>query len=105
MVRKAKKSPPEYGTPDDDIPEMTAADFSAAQSVADAMPDLIAAAKRARGRPKAANPLMQISIRVDKNVLAAFKAQGSGWQEKMRAALARAAARLPQRKPKHKRAA
>jgi uncharacterized protein (DUF4415 family) len=100
MARKTQKPSSQYGMPDDDIPEMTAEDFRRARPVADAMPELIEAARHARGRPKSENPLMQISIRIDGDVLAAFKAQGAGWQETMRAALRRAAVRLPRNKRK-----
>jgi uncharacterized protein (DUF4415 family) len=48
-----------------------------------------------RGRPPAGAEAKQaIALRVDKQVLAAYKAQGPGWQTRMQATLKRAASRL-----------
>lgn len=66
------------------------------------MPDLtaplwqekFAAVKITRGRPKSAAPKVSTTIRLDADVLAAFKASGAGWQSRMNAAL-RKAAMLP----------
>ncbi len=40
-----------------------------------------------RGRPKAAITKIHTGIRLDADVLAAFKAQGPGWQTRINAAL------------------
>jgi uncharacterized protein (DUF4415 family) len=53
---------------------------------------------RGPGRPKALHPKKVISLRVDPDVLAAFKASGRGWQTRMNAALARAAKNLRTRR-------
>jgi uncharacterized protein (DUF4415 family) len=53
-----------------------------------------AAVKVTRGRPKSATPKVSTTIRLDADVLAAFKATGAGWQSRMNAAL-RKAAMLP----------
>jgi uncharacterized protein (DUF4415 family) len=55
----------------------------------------IAKAKVQRGRPKAATPKVSTTIRLDPDVLAAFKAGGAGWQSRINAAL-RKAAGLPE---------
>ena len=48
-----------------------------------------------RGRPpQGAEAKQSIALRVDKEVLAAYKAQGPGWQSRMQATLKRAASRL-----------
>lgn len=48
-----------------------------------------------RGRPpEGARAKQSIALRVDPEVLAAFKAQGPGWQSRMQATLKRAANRL-----------
>ncbi len=48
-----------------------------------------------RGRPPAgAEAKQSIALRIDKEVLAAYKAQGPGWQSRMQATLKRAASRL-----------
>ncbi len=47
-----------------------------------------------RGRPKLGAPKVRIGLRLDQDVIDAFKASGPGWQSRMNDAL-RAAARLP----------
>lgn len=76
---------------DDDNPEWTEADFARARPISE-FPELAAAFARAkaRGRPAGstkADAKVQIAIRVDPDVLAAFKAGGPGWQSRMNAAL------------------
>ncbi|MGD9981065.1 MAG: BrnA antitoxin family protein [Hyphomonadaceae bacterium] len=58
--------------------------------------DLLARMKPSkRGRPTQGDaPKQSIALRVDRDVLAAFKAQGPGWQTRMQATLKRAANRL-----------
>jgi uncharacterized protein (DUF4415 family) len=74
---------------DDDNPEWTEEDFAKARPIAD-FPELAAAFAKARGRPLGstkADAKVQIAIRVDRDVLDAFKAKGPGWQSRMNAAL------------------
>lgn len=53
-----------------------------------------------RGRPPEGDaPKQSIALRVDRDVLAAFKAQGPGWQSRMQETLKRAASRLAAKKP------
>jgi uncharacterized protein (DUF4415 family) len=48
-----------------------------------------------RGRPsQGAAPKQSIALRLDREVLAVFKAQGPGWQSRMQETLKRAANRL-----------
>jgi uncharacterized protein (DUF4415 family) len=89
MVDKKIPHPPEYGVPDEDNPEWTAADFRRARPVKDVFPELIEAAKRARGRPRAENPKIQVTLRLDPEVVRAFKAGGAGWQRRINDALLR----------------
>ena len=42
------------------------------------------------GRPKAANPKKQITLRLDSIVLESFKAMGPGWQSRINAELRKA---------------
>ncbi len=58
--------------------------------------DLLARMKPSkRGRPPEGEaPKQSIALRLDRDVLAAFKAQGPGWQSRMQATLKRAAGRL-----------
>jgi uncharacterized protein (DUF4415 family) len=53
--------------------------------------------KRGRGRPKSETPKERVSLRLDPNVVAGYKATGDGWQSRINDVLARA---LPQIKPK-----
>jgi len=46
-----------------------------------------AKAKRMGGRPKAAQPKRQVSIRFSQDVVDYFRATGKGWQTRMDAAL------------------
>jgi uncharacterized protein (DUF4415 family) len=95
MVSKSKK----HIVPDDDIPEMTAADFAGAKSLKAAMPDVVEAMKRGRGRPKVENPKERVSLRLDPKIVAAYKATGEGWQSRINEILARA---LPDQRPKRR---
>ena len=97
MARRKTKA--DYGTPDADIPEMTAKDFRKARPVKDVLPELIAAAKRVRGRPRSANPKQHVSLRLDAKVIAGFRAQGPGWQGRINDVLMRALNRTEKRKP------
>ena len=78
---------------DDDIPEMTAADFARAKPARKVAPGVVAAMKRARGRPKLERPKEHVTLRLDAAVVEAFKAQGSGWHRRINDALARVISR------------
>src|SRR5271166_553744 len=90
------KKPNPYLT-DEENPEWTDEDFKRAVPARLVHPDWAEESERRkqgqRGPQKA--PVKQaISIRVDKDVLATFKATGSGWQKRMNAALRMGAERL-----------
>lgn len=53
--------------------------------------DKFAKATVQRGRPKADVTKVSTTIRLDPDVIAAFKAQGSGWQSRINDALRKAA--------------
>jgi len=77
---------------DDDNPEWTAKDFARAQPI-DAFPALAKAlpnGSKPRGRPAGSNK-EQVTLRIDKDVIARFKAGGPGWQSRMNDALRTAA--------------
>jgi uncharacterized protein (DUF4415 family) len=86
MANKLKKRI----VPDDDIPEMTAADFARAKLLRVAMPDVVEAMKRGRGRPKLEHPKKRVSLRLDPEIVAAYKATGEGWQSRINETLANA---------------
>ena len=77
----------------DDAPELTDA------QIADAT---VTIGIRPRGRPKSENRKAAISLRVDADVLDAFKSTGEGWQTRMNGILR--AAILPAHKRKRRRA-
>ena len=77
-----------------DSPELSAAELATAVPFDKALPALAAAARKSAGRPKSANPKVAISLRLDADVIDAFKASGQGWQSRMNDAL-RKAAHLP----------
>ena len=102
MARKKKRSPPEYGAPDDGSPELTEAFLRNARPVREAMPERIEAAERPRvrlGRPKLANPKDHVTLRLDPAVVKAFKEDGPGWQGRINETLLRVVKR---RKPPRK---
>lgn len=76
---------------DEENPEWTDEDFARARPAAEVLPPevLAAFAKPKGGRPKGSNK-EQVSLRLDKDVIAKFKAAGPGWQSRMNEALRRA---------------
>jgi uncharacterized protein (DUF4415 family) len=90
MARKRKD---DQTIDDPDNPELTLRDFRRARPVAEVMPELIEAAKRARGRPRLERPKEHVTLRLDAEVVDSFKADGPGWQTRMNDALAKAAKR------------
>lgn len=86
--------------PDDDSPEMTAADFRRARLMREDMPDVVEAFKRGPGRPKSAAPKERVSLRLDPKILTAYKATGPGWQKRIADTLARKAPKAKRRASK-----
>jgi uncharacterized protein (DUF4415 family) len=66
-----------------DNPKWTKADMAKSTSFAQAFPELDASIKRSRGRPAIAQPKAHVSLRLDPDVLAKFKATGKGWQSRI----------------------
>jgi len=93
MADKRIPHPPGWGVPDDDNPEWTAEDFRRARPMREVFPDIVEAAKRARGRPRAEHPKIQVTLRLDAQVIDAFKADGAGWQRRINETLLRAVRR------------
>lgn len=71
-------------------PEMTDEQLAQGRPFAEVFPELSESIRRGRGRPPVAKPLQQISIRLDPDVIAKFKATGKGWQARMNDALKKA---------------
>ncbi|MCL2626570.1 MAG: BrnA antitoxin family protein [Cystobacterineae bacterium] len=77
---------------DADNPEWGAEAFAAAKPASEALPAQAYAAlvaKRPRGRPKANETKVFMAIRLDADLLQAFKSTGKGWQTRLNAALRR----------------
>lgn len=73
-------------------PEWTEEDFQRARPAAETLPKLLgpevaAEILKPRGRPKAAATKAHVNIRLDVDVLEAFKATGRGWQTRINRAL------------------
>ena len=66
--------------PDDDLPDLTTPYWT----------ERFDKAVVQRGRPKGAVTKVSTTLRLDPEVLAAFKADGPGWQSRINAALRRA---------------
>ncbi len=73
---------------DDDNPEWTEEDFARARPLSD-FPELEAAFKRARGRPRGETK-QQVTVRLDTDLVEKLRAMGPGWQTRMNAELRKA---------------
>ena len=78
-----------------EIPELTDEDFARGVWHNDGRP----MPHGPRGRPRSKNPKRPVSLRLDPDVLAHFRRNGSGWQSRINAAL-RKAAKLPEKRKK-----
>ncbi len=79
----ATLSESEPGIPDDDSPELTSADVARARPASEAVPHIVEAWRRSRGRPKSDAPKTQVTLRLSQEVLEHFKAGGPGWQTRI----------------------
>ncbi len=76
---------------DPDAPEATEEQLAQARPFAEAFPELAdSMRKNVGGRPRKKNPKVPVSIRLDPDVVAKFKATGPGWQSRINEALRRA---------------
>lgn len=99
MPRKQKRGRRTWTDPDDapSLPPSFLAGAEIAEGGRIVRPGTKALSADKRGRPRMANPKESIKLRLDHDVLAHFRATGTGWQSRINAAL-RKAARL-QSKP------
>jgi uncharacterized protein (DUF4415 family) len=84
MDVKSRETAPDFdpeSEPDDDIPDLST----------DYWVEKFAKARVERGRPKSAVTKTSVTLRLDPDVLASFRATGKGWQGRMNAALRKAA--------------
>lgn len=76
---------------EDDAPELTAERARNLRPAREILPpEVLAQFGKARGRPPVANPKRAVSLRLDPDVLDAFKATGKGWQGRINEALRKA---------------
>lgn len=76
---------------DDDGPELTAEIMATAQRGRDVLPEeVLAQFRRGRGRPKTDTGKVPVSLRLDPDVVEAWKATGIGWQTRINEALRKA---------------
>ncbi|CAN7687199.1 BrnA antitoxin family protein [Rhizobium sp. LjRoot254] len=66
-----------------DNPEWTEEDFKLARPFAEVFPDLAASIARGRGRPSLESPKKQVTLRLDADLIARYKASGKGWQSRI----------------------
>ncbi len=58
-------------------------DIAKARPLKDVLPELYESIRRSRGRPKVERPKEAVTLRVDPETLARFKATGKHWRSKM----------------------
>jgi uncharacterized protein (DUF4415 family) len=82
MAKAVKRAPagPTYGEPDDESPMWTEEDFAKARPLNEVLaehgfPPI--------GRPKADVTKQAVSLRLDREIIAHFKAGGAGWQTRI----------------------
>ncbi|WP_276120305.1 BrnA antitoxin family protein [Pararhizobium qamdonense] len=68
---------------DPDNPEWTEEDFKRARPFAEVFPEFAESIRRSRGRPAVEARKQQVSLRLDPDVIAKFKATGKGWQARV----------------------
>ena len=78
---------------DEDAPELDDEWFKSAKSASEVLPQIVGAdsavamLKPKRGRPVLDTPKQHVNIRLDADIVLAFKSRGRGWQTKMNSAL------------------
>ena len=87
MAKKTKSD--RASRPDDDNPEWRKEDFARARPAAEVLPEFIGnnatqeLMRRSRGRPQKADKKVNQTLRLDPDVLEAFRQEGSGWQARI----------------------
>ena len=68
---------------DPENPEWTEEELANARPFAEVFPELAEKFRQAAGRPRAAQTKKAVSVRLDADVLAKFRATGPGWQTRI----------------------
>jgi len=83
MTTRKRTTDPRYTRADmdevSDSPEITAEEIAKAKPFSEVFPELAESAKRVRGKQKAPTKQL-VSLRLDREVIDAFKSKGAGWQ-------------------------
>jgi uncharacterized protein (DUF4415 family) len=97
----AKKTPNNRASrPDEDNPEWTKEDFARARPAVEVLPKFIGKKatqvlmRRSRGRPQKADKKVNQTLRMDADVLKAYRREGKGWQTRINEVLRQ---HIPQR--------
>jgi uncharacterized protein (DUF4415 family) len=79
---------------DPDSPELTDAERAATRPAREVLPpeffEMLERERKKRGRPAAATPKKQVTLRLDADVVESFRAGGDGWQSRINATLRKA---------------
>jgi uncharacterized protein (DUF4415 family) len=83
-----KKSADRASRPDDENPEWTPEDLAKARPALEVLADVFGPAaaesiRRGRGRPAKVDKKVNQTLRLDADVLDAYRQQGSGWQTRI----------------------
>jgi uncharacterized protein (DUF4415 family) len=89
----ARKTDDRASRPDEDNPEWTREEIRQARPASEVLPQFIgekatqALMRRGRGRPEKPDRKVNQTLRLDPDVLEAYRHQGSGWQTRINAVL------------------
>jgi uncharacterized protein (DUF4415 family) len=95
-MNSSKRKPKHISQADWDAvksPPLTHAQLAKMRPAAEVMPDIVDTYRRSRGRPKTDQPKMLVSLRLDADIIRAFREEGPGWQTRINAVLGRWAKR------------
>jgi uncharacterized protein (DUF4415 family) len=83
MTARKRTTDPRYTRADinevSDSPEITTEEMAKARPFSEVFPELAESAKRVRGKQKAPTKQL-VSLRLDREVIDAYKSKGAGWQ-------------------------
>jgi len=68
---------------DEDNPEWTADDFRRARPAKEVFAELGLSLPRPRGRPRKQHPKVQVTLRLDPELVETYKSGGKGWQTRI----------------------
>ena len=78
---------------DPDCPVLTDEQFRRARPFVEVHPELARSLRKLRGRPKLDRTKVQVTLRLDADIIESFKAEGQGWQSRINEVLSRAVKR------------